>query len=43
MKKAIALADSVSLPALKLLAALNALFFLSFLIVLLLAVGRAQR
>ena len=42
MKKAIALADRVSLPALKLLAALNALFFLSFLVVLLLAAGRAH-
>lgn len=42
MKKAIALADRMSLPALKLLAALNALFFLSFLIISLLAAGRAH-
>src|SRR5690606_7301047 len=42
MKKAAALADSVSLPALKLLALLNVLFFLSFLAVLLLAAGKAR-
>ena len=42
MNKAIALADRASLPALKLLAALNALFFLSFLIVAMLASGRAH-
>lgn len=42
MKKAAALADRVSLPALKLLALLNVLFFLSFLAVLLLAAGKAR-
>lgn len=42
MKQAIALADRLSLPALKLLAALNVLFFLSFLIFLLIAGGKAQ-
>jgi uncharacterized protein YbaP (TraB family) len=42
MNKAIALADRASLPALKLRAALNVLFFLSFLIVAMLASGRAH-
>jgi uncharacterized protein YbaP (TraB family) len=42
MKKAIAIADRVSLPTLKLLVTLNALFFLSFLIITLLAAGRAH-
>ncbi|MHA6642418.1 TraB/GumN family protein [Mesorhizobium sp. A623] len=42
MKKAIALADRAALPALKLLAVLNALFFLSFLVFLLLATGKAH-
>ncbi len=42
MRKVIAIADRLSLPALKLLAALNVLFFLSFLTVLLLATGKAR-
>jgi uncharacterized protein YbaP (TraB family) len=42
MKKAIALADRASLPALKLLAALNALFFLSFLVIAVLAAGKVR-
>ncbi|MDX8516083.1 TraB/GumN family protein [Mesorhizobium captivum] len=41
MKRVIAIADRAALVSLKLLAALNALFFLSFLVVLLLA-GRAH-
>lgn len=42
MKKAVILADRLSLPALKLLALLNVLFFLSFLFVLLFAAGKAR-
>lgn len=42
MNKAAVLADRLSLPALKLLAALNVLFFLSFLVVALLAAGKAK-
>ncbi|NUS19483.1 MAG: polysaccharide biosynthesis protein GumN, partial [Mesorhizobium sp.] len=41
MKRVIAIADRAALVSLKLLAALNLLFFLSFLVVLLLA-GRAH-
>lgn len=42
MKKAVALADRASLPLLSLLAALNVLFFLSFLLMALLATGKAH-
>ncbi len=42
MKKAAAIADRLAVPALKLLAALNVLFFLSFLFVLLFAVGKVR-
>ena len=42
MKRAIAVADRLSLPALKMLAALNLLFFISFLIVLLFVAGKAH-
>ncbi|HEY4191650.1 MAG TPA: TraB/GumN family protein [Mesorhizobium sp.] len=42
MKQALAIADRLSLPALKLLAALNVLFFLSFMIFLLFAAGKAR-
>ncbi|MGX9147350.1 TraB/GumN family protein [Mesorhizobium sp. 128a] len=42
MKRAIAIADRAALASLKLLVALNALFFLSFLVVLLLAMGKAH-
>ncbi|MCV3208242.1 hypothetical protein OHD62_16490 [Mesorhizobium sp. YC-39] len=42
MKHAIAIADRTALGSLKLLVALNVLFFLSFLAVALLAAGRMQ-
>jgi uncharacterized protein YbaP (TraB family) len=42
MNRVLALADRLSLPALTLLAALNVLFFLSFLFVALLASGQAR-
>ena len=42
MKRVIAIADRAALVSLKLLVALNVLFFLSFLIVALLAAGRAR-
>ena len=42
MKRVIAIADRAALVSLKLLVALNALFFLSFLVVLLLAMGKAH-
>jgi hypothetical protein len=42
MKHAIAIADRAALGSLKLLVALNVLFFLSFLVVALLAAGRVQ-
>ncbi len=42
MQKAILLADRLSLPAMKVLAALNVLFFISFLLVLFFAAGRAH-
>ena len=42
MKRALAIADRAALVSLKLLVALNALFFLSFLTVLLLAMGKAH-
>lgn len=42
MKKTAAFADRLAVPALKLLAALNVLFFLSFLFVLLFAVGKVR-
>lgn len=42
MNKAVALAERSALPAFKLLVALNVLFFLSFLLVSLLAVGKAR-
>jgi hypothetical protein len=42
MNRAVALADRLALPALKLLAAINVLFFLSFLLVAALAVDQAR-
>lgn len=42
MKHAIAIADRAALGSLKLLVALNVLFFLSFLVVALLTAGRMQ-
>jgi uncharacterized protein YbaP (TraB family) len=42
MKRALAIADRAALVSLKLLVALNALFFLSFLVILLLAAGKAH-
>ncbi|CAG0955117.1 MAG: polysaccharide biosynthesis protein GumN [Rhizobiaceae bacterium] len=42
MNRAVALADRLAVPALKLLAAINVLFFLSFLLVAALAVGQAR-
>ncbi|PTE08030.1 hypothetical protein [Mesorhizobium helmanticense] len=42
MKYAIAIADRAALGSLKLLVALNVLFFLSFLVIALLAAGRMQ-
>ena len=42
MKRVIAIADRAALVSIKLLVALNVLFFLSFLIVALLAAGRAH-
>ncbi|CCV04428.1 exported hypothetical protein [Mesorhizobium metallidurans STM 2683] len=42
MKRAIAIADRAALGSLKLLVALNVLFFLSFLVVALLAAGKVQ-
>lgn len=42
MNRAVALADRLAMPALKLLAAINVLFFLSFLLVAALAVGQAR-
>ncbi|TKB39684.1 MAG: polysaccharide biosynthesis protein GumN, partial [Mesorhizobium sp.] len=42
MKRLIAIADRATHVSLKLLVALNALFFLSFLIVALLAAGKAR-
>ncbi len=42
MNRAVALADRLAMPALKLLAAINVLFFLSFLLVAAFAVGQAR-
>lgn len=42
MNRAVDLADRLAMPALKLLAAINVLFFLSFLLVAALAVGQAR-
>ena len=42
MKRVLVIADRAALASLKLLVALNALFFLSFLVVLLLAMGKAH-
>ena len=42
MNRAVALADRLAMPAFKLLAAINVLFFLSFLLVAALAVGEAR-
>ncbi|TGQ03733.1 polysaccharide biosynthesis protein GumN, partial [Mesorhizobium sp. M00.F.Ca.ET.217.01.1.1] len=42
MKRVIAIADRTALASLRLLVALNILFFLSFLIIALLAAGKAR-
>ena len=42
MKRFVALADRLSEPSLRLVAALNLFFLISFVVVLMLATGRAQ-